>query len=235
MDFQARPQRLSVLAVNVDEALFEKVAPLLNSESFDIDRFPRASAALDLVSRVTVDVLLIGYPLPDVPTQSFLDAIRASDSPCRQSPVLLLTHEDELEDGRRYIGRGANEVIALEDTAAHLQAAVSRLLAVAPRRALRTMVRIVVNIGEGAALEMAQTENLSETGMLVRTGEIYPLGSKMTFEFHLGANQQPIRGEGEVVRHTIPGRENVRGMGIRFITLERDGLVRLQRYLREKR
>ncbi|HEV8631272.1 MAG TPA: PilZ domain-containing protein [Thermoanaerobaculia bacterium] len=235
MDFRPRAPRRSVLAVNVDEALFEKLAPLLNREEFEVDRFPRASAALDLVSRVTVDVLLIGYPLPDVSTQSFLDAIRAIDSPCRQSPLLLLAHEDELEESRRFIGRGVNEVMALEDTPAHLQAAVSRLLAVAPRSSLRTMVRIVVNIGEGAALEMAQTENLSETGMLVRTGEVYPLGSKMSFEFHLGADRMPIRGEGEVVRHTTPGRENVRGMGIRFITLERDGLLRVQRFLREKK
>ena len=96
------------------------------------------------------------------------------------------------------------------------------------------MVRIVVNIGEGAALEMAQSENLSETGMLVRTGEVYPIGSRMSFEFHLGGQSLPIRGEGEVVRQTTAGRESVRGIGIRFISLERDGMLRLQRYLREQ-
>jgi hypothetical protein len=70
--------------------------------------------------------------------------------------------------------------------------------------------------------------------MLVRTGEVYPIGSRMSFEFHLGGQSQPIRGEGEVVRQTIAGRESVRGIGIRFISLERDGMLRLQRYLREQ-
>ena len=233
MELQSRAARRSVLVVNADEELFDKIAPLLNREALEVDRFPRARAALDLISRVPVDVLIVGYPLPDVGTQELLDAVRGEGSPCRHSPLLLLARGDEIEEAQRYIGRGANEVVAVEESAARLQAAVSRLLAVAPRSSLRTMVRIVVNIGEGAALEMSQTENLSETGMLVRTGEVYPLGSRLSFEFHLGGQSQPIRGEGEVVRQTTAGRETVRGIGIRFISLERDGLLRLQRFLRE--
>jgi DNA-binding NarL/FixJ family response regulator len=224
--------RRSLLVVNADEELFAKIAPLLNRHELEVDRFPSARGALELVSRVPVDVLIVGYPLPDVPTQELLDAVRGAASPCRQSPLLLLARADELAEARRFIGRGANEVVAVEESAERLQAAVSRLLTVAPRSSLRTMVRIVVNIGEGAALEMAQTENLSETGMLVRTGEVYPVGSRMSFEFHLGGVSMPIRGEGEVVRQTTVGREAVRGIGIRFVSLERDGLLRLQRYLR---
>jgi uncharacterized protein (TIGR02266 family) len=233
MESPSRPARRSVLVVNADEELFAKIAPLLNREALEVDRFPRARAALDLVSQVPVDVLIVGYPLPDVRTQELLDVVRRPESPCRQSPLLLLARADEIEEARRFIGRGANEVVAVEESAERLQAAVSRLLAVAPRSSLRTMVRIVVNIGEGAALEMSQTENLSETGMLVRTGEVYPLGSRLSFEFHLGGQGQPIRGEGEVVRQTTAGRESVRGIGIRFTSLERDGLQRLQRFLRE--
>ena len=233
MESPSRPARRSVLVVNADEELFAKIAPLLNREALEVDRFPRARAALDLVSQVPVDVLIVGYPLPDVRTQELLDVVRRPESPCRQSPLLLLAHREELEEAKRFIGRGANEAIAVEESAERLQAAVSRLLAVAPRSSLRMMVRIVVNIGEGAALEMSQTENLSETGMLVRTGEVYPLGSRLSFEFHLGGQSQPIRGEGEVVRQTTAGRESVRGIGIRFISLERDGLQRLQRFLRE--
>jgi CheY-like chemotaxis protein len=233
MRSEAPGGRRSVLAVNVDQDLYDKVSPLLNRTEFEVDRFPRASAALDLVSRVPVDVLLVGYPLPDVSTQSFLDSIRAEGAPCRQSPLLLLAHRDQLAEARRFLGRGVNRVVAVEESAEQLQREVSELLAVAPRSSLRLMVRMVVNIGDGASLELAQSENLSETGMLVRTGEVYPIGSRLNFEFHLGGNHLPIRGAGEVVRHTTPDREQVRGMGIRFVSFERDGLPRLQRYLRE--
>jgi CheY-like chemotaxis protein len=232
MATQPSAGRRSVLVVNVDQELFDKVAPLLNRTEFEVDRFPRARVALDLVARVPLDVLLVGYPLPDVDTQELLDAVRADSSPCRQSPLLLLAPRELLAEAGRFVGRGANRVVAVDESAERLQDEISRLLAVAPRSSLRLMVRMLVNIGEGAALEMAQSENLSETGMLVRTGEVYSLGSRLTFEFHLGANQLPVRGEGEVTRQTTPGREQVRGVGIRFVSFERDGLVRLQRYLR---
>jgi CheY-like chemotaxis protein len=225
--------RRSVLVVNVDQELYDKIAPLLNRTELEVDRFPRASAALDLVTRVPVDVLLVGYPLPDVATQQFLDAVRSESSPCRQSPLLLLAHHDQLGEASRFIGRGANRVVAVEESSEGLQQEVSALLAVAPRSSLRLMVRMVVSVGDGSSLEMSQTENLSETGMLVRTGAIYPLGSRLAFEFHLGGDRLPIRGEGEVTRHTTPGREQVRGVGIRFVAFEKDGLIRLQRYLRE--
>ena len=224
----------NVLAVNVDADLFEKVAPLLNRGDFAVDRFPRAAAALDLVSRVPVDVLVVGFPLTEVSTQRFLDAVRAPGSACRQSPLLLIARATDLEEARTFIGRGANDAVAVEETPERLQAAVSRLLSVAPRSSLRAMVRIVVNIGEGAALEMAQSENLSETGMLVRTGETYPVGSRMSFEFQLAGDYLPIRGEGVVVRETTMGREQVRGIGIRFVSFEKDGLTRLQRFLRSR-
>jgi CheY-like chemotaxis protein len=226
----------SVLVVNVEPELFAKLAPLLDRSEFEVDRFPRAVGALELVARVPLDVLLVGYPLPDLPLQELLDAVRGESSPCRQSPLLLIAHREEVPAAEHFIGRGANRVVAAEEPPAELQGEISRLLAVAPRSSLRMMVRMVVNIGEGAALEMAQSENLSETGMLVRTGEVYPLGSRLSFEFHLGGGQLPIRGEGRVVRHTLPGREGgVRGVGVRFVSFERDGLLRLQRALRQGR
>src|SRR5436190_1714106 len=145
--------RRTVLVVNVDEALFLKVAPLLNRQDFELDRFPRAAAALDLVAHVPLDVLLVRFPLPDVSLQQFLDAVRAETSPCRQSPLLLLAAPDLLGEAEQWIGRGANRL--------------------------------------------------------------------------------PIRGEGTVARRTTAGRESVRGIGIRFASFDRDGALRLQRYLRE--
>ena len=138
MEPQRAPARRSVLVVNADEELFGKIAPLLDRQELEVDRFPRASAALELVSRVPVDVLIVGYPLPDVRTQEFLDACAAPASPCRQSPLLLLAHARASSTRpKRFIGRGANEVVAVEESAERLQAAVSRLLAVAPRSSLR--------------------------------------------------------------------------------------------------
>jgi CheY-like chemotaxis protein len=230
------PIRRNVLIVNVDEELFAKVAPLLGRSDLEVDRFPGARTALELVGLVPFDVLIALFPLADIPAQEFLDAVRAPESPCRRSPLLVLTTRDRLPDAERYVGRGVNRVVALEETAEQLQREVSQLLSVAPRRDLRMMVRVNVRVGEKNELSLFQSENLSQTGMLVRGGDPYPLGTRVAFEFDLGLDRSPVRGEAEVVRHTTPGREDVRGgMGLRFFYFEKDGLVRLQRFLESLR
>jgi DNA-binding response OmpR family regulator len=224
------PKR-SVLVVGVDEELFAKVAPLLDRSEFDVDRFPRAGMALELVARVPFDVLLARHPLADIPVQEFLDAVRAADSPCRSAPLLLLVERGDLDAAAAYVGRGANRVVAVEESPERLQGEVSALLTVAPRSAIRLMVRLQVEIDDGRQLALCQSENVSETGMLVRSSEVLPLGTQLELEFFLGEEPLPVRGTAEVVRHTTPGREEVRGMGLRFLSLHGNGAARLRRFL----
>jgi CheY-like chemotaxis protein len=225
--------RRNVLIVNVDQETFAKVAPLLDRSEFEVDRFPGARAALELTELVLFDVLIAIYPLPDIPVQEFLDAIRRADAPCRRSPLLLLCARDRLEEAEAYVGRGVNRVLALDEPSKRLQQEVSLLLSVAPRRAVRLMVRVNVTVDGKSELSIYQTENLSMSGMLLRGGEPYPLGTRIGFEMELGHERSPVRGEAEVVRHTTPGREQVRGgMGVRYFYFEKDGLLRLQRFLK---
>jgi Tfp pilus assembly protein PilZ len=224
-------QRRSVLVLGVDEELFAKVAPLLDRGEFDVDRFPRAAMAFELVARVSFDVLLARNPLADVPIAELLAAVRAPDSPNRASPLLLLTSSPELAEASRYVGRGANRVVDIEESAERLQAEVSALLSVAPRSAIRLMVRLQVRIDDGRQLALCQSENVSETGMLIRSSQLFPIGERVELEFFLGEEPQPVRGAGEVVRHTTSGREDVYGMGVRFVDFESNGLARLRRFL----
>ena len=227
-------EKSSVLVVNLGTREFDKVAPLLDREEFEVDRFPRAAMALELIRQVTFDVLLVGYPLPDIGPRQFLSEIRDPESPCRTSPLLLVASAESLSSAREFIGYGANRVVGMDETAERLQAEVTRLLEVAPRRDLRTMVRLEIRVGDGQKLAMGQTENLSRSGMLVRAGEAWAVGAEVEFEFFLGDDPKPIHGRGTVVRHTTPGREQVSGMGIRFESFDKGGEKRLERFLDDR-
>jgi CheY-like chemotaxis protein len=224
-------ERRNILVVNVGSNEFTKIAPLLERSHFDVDRFPRAGSALELLSLVPFNVLIAGYPLPDIDAQEFLDAVRSSRCPSRRSPVLLLTPEAQLDEATVFIGRGANRVVAVEKPGEELQRNISELLAVSPRRDVRAMVRMGVSLSSGKALEMGQTVNISRTGMLLVTEQQYPLGTNLSFEFHVDDDGRPIRGQAEVVRHTTPDRESSSGIGIRFTDLDRDSEQRLYQYL----
>lgn len=227
-------ERSTVLVVNVGSEEFDKVEPLLGREEFEVDRFPRASMALELIESVGFDVLVVGYPLPDISAREFLQRVRRSDSPCRATPLLLLARSEDLDAAGELVGYGANRVVPMEETAQQLQQEVTDLLEVAPRREVRTMVRLQVKVDDGKQLAMCQSENISRSGMLIRAGEAYEIGTEVSFEFFLGQHSTPVVGCGEVVRHTTPGREDVVGMGVRFSSFEKNGRKRLERFLEDR-
>ncbi len=223
--------RRNVLAIGVDAPTFDKVAPFLERSTFEVDRFPRGRTSLELISVVSFDVLLVRYPLPDMPVLDFLGELRKPGSNCLRTPVVLLTEEERMEEARYYIGKGANRALCIADTSDQLQNAVSDLLQVAPRVAVRVMASLQVKLEEGTSLAMCQTENVSATGMLVRSNVGYPPGTRLGFEFLLLGDSRAVKGEAEVVRHTTIGREAVRGVGCRFISFEEDGEKRFRDHL----
>ena len=90
---------------------------------------------------------------------------------------------------------------------------------------------MAVQVGAGQLLRICQTENLSATGMLIQTGEEFPIGCAVKLEFNLMEEEEPIQCEAQVVRYTQPDTEKTRGMGVHFLSFEEDGQRRLEDFL----
>ncbi len=225
------PNRRNVLVIGVGPEEFGRVAPFLARDAFDVDRFPSGSGALELTAHVSIEVLLVRYPLPDMDLGVFLQAVRQPESKCLSSPILLLADASAHKEAKAYIGRGANRVLHLEDAEEELQETVSALLAVAPRKAARFLARMEIKLGGAKDMILCQTENLSGSGMLIKTERRYDKGTKIDFEFSLPDDARPIAGVAEVVRHTMVGRDQVGGIGVRFLSFSGDSLRRFESYL----
>lgn len=223
--------RKKVLAIHLESVVYEKLSPLLDRREFEVDLFPRASHALEILSLVAFDALLAGYPLPNGSARPLLDALRAEGSLNRSTPLIFLCEAGFEAEADSWVGRGASRVIPMAETSDRLQQEISKIVDIAPRSDLRFMLRMKVQLEDGSQLALGQTDNVSRTGMLVSGGEAYPVGSKLSFEFFLGTETSPVSGHGVVVRHTTPGRESMGGMGIRFDLFDKDGKRRLERYL----
>lgn len=226
----AQTQR-NVLAVGLSREEFQRFVPFLSRQSFEVDRFPSASGAMELVSVVAFELLLVRYPLPDMDLQPFLSSVREDRSPCRSSSLLVLTPSERLDEAQRFIGRGANRAIELQASEGEIQESISSVINVAPRKAARFMTRFEIRLGDVQDRMVCQTENLSSTGMLVRTEKRYEKGTQIDFEFRVGEDPQPIRGTAEVVRKTQIGQDGVSGIGMRFLSFEGNSQRRLERYL----
>lgn len=225
--------RRNVLVVGVDSATFHRVAPILGRTDFDVDRFPSASAAMELLEVVPFDVILAYHPLADMKTEDFLNRVRGREgrSACVRSAVVLLSTEENLAEARRLEGRGANRVLPLDGESGDLETAVASLLRIATRISVRIMARISVEVASGRTTVLCQTENVSRSGMLLRTDRQFDIGSTLGFDFQLVGLSDAISGNAEVVRHTHLGRDSVMGVGVRFLELFGDGRERLERHL----
>lgn len=232
MNDQERTRR--ILVVGVDESAYEKVEPILTRRQFEIDRFPRARAVFDLIDDVPFDILVVGYPLEEVKMRSFLDRVRHTESHSRNTSVLLFSDPARLQEAVRFVGDGANRVLSNDADVERISEVVSLLLDIAPRKEIRVLVRIEVDLAEGESLELCQSENISESGILLSCSRRYPIGSRFDFEFGLEGDIQPIRGTAEVVRHTDSRREGVEGFGARFLSITGNGEKRLARHIEER-
>ncbi|MEM7584209.1 MAG: PilZ domain-containing protein [Acidobacteriota bacterium] len=226
-------KRRNVLVIGVDTEEFGRVAPFLARNAFDVDRFPSGSGALELVAHVEIEVLLVRYPLPDMDLGVFLQSVRQPDSRCHRSPILLIAEATESTEAESYIGRGANRTLVLDEAEETLQQAVSSLLDVAPRKAARFLARMEIKLGGAKDMILCQTENLSASGMLIRTDRRYDKGTRIDFEFSLPDDPRPIVGVAETMRHTLVGRDQVGGIGVRFLSFGGDSQRRFEAYLRQ--
>lgn len=222
-------RRILTVGLSVEE--FDLVAPCLDPDTFDVDRFPSARGALELIACHAVDVLLVRHPLPGIDIRSFLLAVRKAGSLCRRSPLLLLTLTRHLADAKSYIGRGANRMVALDGDRQALQATVTGLLDVAPRKACRCIAQLKVRVGREGGWILCRTRNCSASGVLLETDRRVPTGTGVDFELTLPAVERPIVGRGEVTRHTLADRDPVVGMGMRFLSFAGDSQRSFQKFL----
>ncbi len=224
--------RRNILAIGVTADEFNRVAPFLARDTFEVDRFPSAMGSFELTNEVGFEVLIVRYPLPDMDLVELLQGVRREGNPNLRSSIVLLSPQESVREAESFIGRGANRVVGLEEADAKIQSMISGLLNVAPRKAARFMARMEIKIGDGTKdMIICQTENLSHSGMLLRTDRRYDEGTKIQFEFELPNDHRPILGLAEIMRHTMIGRDQVGGLGVKFISFAGDSQRRFQSYI----
>ncbi len=162
--------------------------------------------------------------------QDFLSAVRSGSSSA--ASVAVLTTAEHRARAEGLLGGDVDLVLAAEKAPQETQRLLCALLDVSPRAAMRVLVRLDVRL-DGAQSDkfLAQTEDISTSGMLVVTPKRYPVGSRARFALTLPIDPQPIQGEAEVTRHTDPASDRVRGMGFRFMAFAPADAERLQGYV----
>lgn len=222
-------RRLLVIGEKIEP--LERVLPLLRRAEVTAQRVYSLGGARSLVQKERFDLIIAHVPDSGIPLTELVDAVRAKDSACRTSGLLVVAEPSEAAEVGSLLGRGVNRVVETTGHVDRLLDAIADLLAVAPRRFLRSVIQLDIWVGFGVKRILTVTENVSLSGMLIRGGREFPVGTKLHFELLLPHQTPPIRGDILVVRHTDRLRESVEGFGGRVLSFVGDGDTRLRGFL----
>jgi len=220
-----------VLILGAGAPELERFVPLLRRTGFTVHRSESAEGASAILQSTAFDLVVLGYPLPGHSLGQLLLSTRDRASPNRQTGLLLVAASGAEAEAEVLLGRGVNRVVPIAQAPAMLLDAVADLLDIAPRVAVRSLVELKLDLEVGTRRLLTRTENLSQTGMLLREALSCSIGTAFRFELLLPRPLELIRGSGTVVRHTDLEREGLRGFGGRFDDLAGDGRHRLVAYL----
>lgn len=220
-----------VLITRVDDATYRRIAATLRQTRADLHRARWDSTTLELVQVTCFDVMIIGFPISREALKRFLDAARATGAACRRAGLILITETPHSDAAQALIGKGANRVVVADELEARLVTAVEELARPAPRLPVRIPARLHL-FAEGRPLRlMAQIENISASGMLLRGVTQFPVGTSFDFEMVVPDEARPIRGSAQITRGTDPRHERVHGVGVRFVGFEGSDRVRLEMFI----
>jgi hypothetical protein len=222
------PPGRRLLLVALDGELSACVEPMLSRASFSVERVPDSASALAACTRERFDLVMVAEPVSDPPLGDLLEAFRKMR---RADHVLVAVAASELASVRARLGERSELAVLVKDPTRLLEEVASRLLGVAHRVATRMLVKLEVRVADTRSRVLLQTENVSDTGMLLRTDQVLPIGTLVNLEFQLPDDRNPVTGQAEVVRHTLTGVEKVTGMAVRYLGFRGDGQQRLEAWL----
>ena len=219
------------LAVGIDREVFERLAPVLRYDAIDVDWIPTLEAGLVLVTNHPFNIVILnarpfGESLEDV-----VRIVRGAGSASSGASILVLAEPDGVEAAWPMIGRGVNQIMLVSDPPERIREQIAILLDVAPRATVHLPTRLETAFGNKGREILCQTENLSMSGMLVKTRRQLEIGSMVAFKIVLPDGAGTIRGRGELVRRSKPNREGVEGLGIRFLDFSADSDRKLEDHL----
>jgi hypothetical protein len=218
-----------------DGELFKRLAPILTGFSCEVHRFPQGADIFAMVEKTAFDLLIVGFPIEQPMLPALLKSIRWRNSACRRTAVMVISTSIARRRAEQYLNRGVNRLVDDDASDWELEAALSELLEVEPRVYFSLLVKLQILTNGKPESIMAQIDNLSSSGMLVRGQWDVGICDPVGFEFTLPGQHDPISGTAEVVRPTTKEREGLTGFAARFVKFEGGGREQLERFVSRQR
>lgn len=223
----AESRKKLILLLELPPEVRAKLAPLVDRSELDTRETSDPAHALGLLQSEPFDLLVIAVPLGAMELRPLIKTVRQRDCASKHVSVLLIGEEtpDPLP-------AGVNRAVPSSAPAEEMRRQAADLLSVQPRADVRALVKVEVALGDiGTAEFIAQSRDISTTGMLVRSIRRPSIGSRLPMRLEVPGTANAIKALVEVVRHADRGREGIDGFAVRFVDIDPVSLENLQKII----
>ncbi len=219
----------------LEPELLRLMVPALLKFGCVTERAAAGYGATAVLEQISFSLVVVGSPTEEPPLSALIKSMRWKEAACHRTPLLVVAWPEGLWDAEDLLGRGVNRVLHHNATQYQVERTLRELLVVEPRVRYSTLVKLKMpHVGRFESTKLAQLDNLSTSGMLIRAPDHVEVGAPVPFEIPLSGDPTPIRGLAEVVRSTTKSREGVTGFAARFVQIEEDGANRLEKFVQRR-
>lgn len=223
-----------ILTVIANDRVFRLFEPLMGRSDVSLARVRSGKHALTLAHDLSYNLIVCQHPLSDLGFGEFHSLLRSADCASRQARLVAVTRESRRMELMESLEDEDARVVCLDGDPVRLQKTLNELVGGAIRAHTRLLVEARISCGRETASRVFQTSDISESGFLLRTARLLPVGSRSKFALKLPDSEEPVCGLAEVVRHTRPDTEMTQGMAMRLLRVEGDGRERLAQFIRRR-
>lgn len=205
-----------ILIVNYLKTYIDKGKNILSRSDFQIFTATTSEEALKLHKTEKMDLIVADLDMPDISGDRLCQLLR-NDSDLKKVSVVLICNPTS-GDIKRVEKSNANAYVTKPLQPLQFLEKVSGLLNISTRKNYRVLLKVAVEGRTKTESFFSKSENISSTGILIKSNAHLAQGDKITCSFFIpGGSQVDVRGE--VVR-IVEKPDAERLYGIRFIELD---------------
>jgi len=205
-----------VLVVDNVKSILEREKSLLNRDSFLVYSATSGEEAIQVHRKEKVDIIIMDLDMPDMPGDEVCRAIR-SDDDLKKVSIILATLVGGEGDAELCRNAGANTCIKKPINRDELAEKMASLLGIPARQAIRILVKVKVEGKVGSEFFIANTVDVSVTGLLFECDHQLESGDMVEASFFLpgngGYNRVVVKSQ---LMRSVPSDGPLKRYGVRF-------------------
>lgn len=203
-----------ILVIEGLKQILQKEKNILSRKDFTISTAASGQEAVDMLREEHFDLLIADLNMPGMNGDELCALLRADEALKRVS-VIIACHNNK-PAVERCIKSGANAFITHPVDLEELSLKISGFFAISARKGMRVLMKVSVGGKFNNNSFFSFSENISTTGILLKTDKFLAKGDRIVCSFFL--HSEPITADGEVVR-IVKGEDGQYRYGARFIGL----------------